>query len=75
LKKTLGITELITLPNQYDVVATSVNQGVPVTTVAPNSAIAKALREWGQCIAPAPDKPRARWLSGLFRGSAAAGSA
>jgi pilus assembly protein CpaE len=73
LKKTLGITELITLPNQYDVVATSVNQGVPVATVAPNSAIAKALRDWGQRIAPAPDKPRSRWLSGLFRGSAAGG--
>ncbi len=67
LKQTLHITDLVTLPNQYDVVATSVNQGVPVATVAPNSAISKALRDWAQRIAPLADKPKGRWLSGLFR--------
>ena len=72
LKATLGITELITLPNQYDVVAASVNQGVPVATVAPNGAITKALREWALRIAPAAEKPRSGWLSGLFRGGASA---
>ena len=70
LKKTLAIDELITLPNQYDVVAASVNQGVPVATVAPNSAIARALRDWSQTIAPQNDKPRSGWLSGFFRGAA-----
>lgn len=67
LRKTLNIAELVTLPNQYDVVATSVNQGVPVALVAPNSAISKALREWAQRIAPLADKPKGGWLSGLFR--------
>ncbi len=67
LKKTLNISEVITLPNQYEVVATSVNQGVPVATVAPTSAITKALRDWAQRIAPLADKPKGRWLSGLFR--------
>lgn len=67
LKKTLNISDLVTLPNQYEVVATSVNQGVPVATVAPNSAISKALRDWAQRIAPVADKPKAGWLSGLFR--------
>lgn len=70
LKSTLAITELITLPNQYDVVAASVNQGVPVATVAAGSAITRALREWALRIAPQAEKPRTGWLSGLFRGPA-----
>jgi pilus assembly protein CpaE len=71
LKKTLGITEIITLPNQYEVVAASVNQGVPVAKVAPNSAVARALRDWALRIAPPVDKPRPGWLYGLFRGTPA----
>ena len=67
LKATLGITEIITLPNQYEVVAASVNQGVPVAIVSPHSAISRALRDWAQRIAPLADKPRTGWLSGLFR--------
>lgn len=70
LKATLGMDNVITLPNQYDVVAASVNQGVAVTTVAPGSPISRALRDWALRIAPLPDKPRAGWLSGLFRGGA-----
>lgn len=73
LRKTLGIDEIITLPNQYEVVAAAVNQGVPVATVSPNGAMTKALREWAFRIAPQADKPRAGWLAGLFRGGAAAG--
>jgi len=71
LKKTLGITEIITLPNQYEVVAASVNQGVPVAKAAPHSAVARALRDWALRIAPPADKPRSGWLSGLFRGAPA----
>jgi pilus assembly protein CpaE len=71
LKKTLGITDTITLPNQYEVVAASVNQGVPVAKAAPHSAVARALRDWASSIAPAADKPRSRWLSVLFRGTPA----
>ncbi len=71
LKKTLNVTELITLPNQYEVVANSVNQGVPVAQLAASSPITRALREMAQDIAPvAETRPRSRWLSGLF-GSAA----
>jgi pilus assembly protein CpaE len=73
LKKTLGVEELITLPNQYDVVATSVNQGVPVVRVAPNSAIARGLRDLAQKIMPATtEKARSGWLQGLLRGGAPA---
>ena len=64
----MGLSQVITLPNQYDVVSTSVNQGMPVWKSAPNSAITRSLREIASDIAPAPDKPRGGWLSGLLRG-------
>jgi pilus assembly protein CpaE len=70
LKRTLDIAEVITLPNQYEVVAASVNEGVPVDRVSPGSAIAKALRQLARDIAPDQEKARSGgWLSGLFKGS------
>ena len=67
LKITLGLGQFVTLPNQYDVVANSVNQGVPVATVAPGSAITQSLTDWARQIAPqATQARRAGWLSGLF---------
>ncbi len=69
LKKTLALEHVITLPNQYETVATAVNQGVAVERIAPNSAIAKSLRELALSIAPPPrNQARNGWLSGLFRG-------
>ena len=67
LKRTLGITRVITLPNHYEAVAASVNQGVPVETIAPNSSIARSLRDLAGSITPATaGKARGGWLSGLF---------
>jgi pilus assembly protein CpaE len=60
---------VITLPNQYEVAAASVNQGVPVERIAPNGALTRALRELAHRIAPPSDKERGGWLSGLFRGA------
>jgi len=71
LKRTLRLSALITLPNQYEVVSTSVNQGLPVCKVAANSAIARALREIARDVVPEPVKPRSGWLSGLLRGGTA----
>jgi len=71
LKRTLEIDAVLTLPNHYEAVAASVNQGVPVERVAPHSSIARALRELADGLAPAPalaGKLRNGWLSGLFRG-------
>lgn len=70
LKKTLMIDRVITLPNHYEAVAASVNQGVPVAKIDPNSTIARSLRELAENIAPPPlNQARAGWLSGLFRGA------
>lgn len=72
LKRTLNVQELTTLPNQYAVVASSVNQGIPISRLAPGSAIAKALRELAESIAPVAPVPRSgRWLGGLLRSGSA----
>jgi pilus assembly protein CpaE len=71
LKRTLNVQELTTLPNQYAVVASSVNQGIPVNRLAPNNPITKALRDLAETIAPAPTAAKSgRWLGGLLRGGA-----
>ncbi|MEP6872772.1 MAG: AAA family ATPase [Burkholderiales bacterium] len=70
LKKTLEIDQVIPLPNHYEAVAAAVNQGVPVERIAPNSTIARSLRELAESIAPpTAGKARSGWLSGLFRGA------
>ena len=72
LKKTLAIDQVITLPNHYDAVAASVNQGIPVERIAPNSTIARSLRDLAESIAPPTvGKARVGWLSGLFRNAQA----
>jgi pilus assembly protein CpaE len=70
LKKTLEIEQVITLPNHYEAAAAAVNQGVPVERIAPNSTIARSLRDLAESIAPAAVGPtRGGWLTGLFRGA------
>jgi pilus assembly protein CpaE len=73
LQKALGLREVITLPNHYEAVASSVNQGVPVDTVAPGSSISRALRDLAKRIGPQPSPiVSKRWLAGLFRPAASA---
>lgn len=50
LKRSLKTDELITVPNHYGVVADSVNQGVPVSKIAPRSPVTKALAEMADSI-------------------------
>jgi pilus assembly protein CpaE len=70
LKRTLEIDQVVCLPNHYEAVASAVNQGVPVERIAPNSTIARSLRELTESIAPvAAGKSRSGWLTGLFRGA------
>lgn len=73
LRRTLGISAVTTLPNQYEAVAASVNQGVPVARITSSGPITRGLRDLAQSIAPAVaagpggERPAGRWLSQLFR--------
>jgi pilus assembly protein CpaE len=56
LKKSLRIEGLHTVPNHYSVVADSVNQGIPVSRIAPRSPVTLALTEIAHAITrEAPD--------------------
>jgi pilus assembly protein CpaE len=57
------------VPNQYQAVAASVNQGTPIDRVAPHSPITRALREFAEQLAPQSPKGRGGWLSNLMRGN------
>jgi pilus assembly protein CpaE len=71
LRHTLGVHDLVVLPNQYQAVAASVNQGTPVDRIAPHGAITKALREFAAQLAPEPPKGRGGWFASLMRGGSA----
>lgn len=68
VRKLLGTSELMTLPNHFDLVSRSVNQGVPVKALAPHSALVRALTKLAQHLdteAPAGEA-RSHWLSSLW---------
>ncbi|MBI3381534.1 MAG: AAA family ATPase [Aquabacterium sp.] len=50
VKKTLKIEDLFTIPNHYGVVADSVNQGVPVSKIAPHSPVTLSIAELASTI-------------------------
>lgn len=68
LKKTLGVQDVVTVPNQHDAVVRSVNQGVPVERAAPGSSVTRALQDLARgLLPPAPARSAgSRWLAGLF---------
>jgi pilus assembly protein CpaE len=47
IRKTLGVDQLHIVPNQYRLVAESIDTGKPVVQSARNSTVARALRELG----------------------------
>ncbi len=67
LEQAMGMKVFRTIPNQYDVAAASVNQGVPVGKLAKNSNINKALIEISLFLAREPAKGSESWLSRMFK--------
>ncbi len=66
LERTVQATLFKTVPNSYDTVAASVNQGEPIARLAKNSPVTKALREIAESLAAEPEKASRGWLSRLF---------
>ena len=63
--RALGTERLLTLPNQYDIAAAAVDQGLPVAEVGPRSALLQGLRELAALVQPEPAAPEpASWWSG-----------
>jgi pilus assembly protein CpaE len=54
-----------TLPNSFQTVAASINQGVPVMKLAPRDPVSKSLREMASALAPVT-QTSGGWLSSLL---------
>jgi len=67
----LGLKNAALIPNHFNLVNASVNQGVPIEKLSRKSPVALALRALAKSVAPPIDDGRheSRWLSTLFGGN------
>lgn len=66
LERTVNAKVYKTIPNAYEAVAASVNQGEPIARLAKGSPVTKALREIAEALAAEPERANKGWLSRLF---------
>ncbi|NMG00001.1 AAA family ATPase [Aromatoleum toluolicum] len=66
LERTVNAKVFKTVPNCYEEVAASVNQGEPIARLAKNSPVTKALREVAASLDTVQEKNGKGWLSRLF---------
>lgn len=67
VEKATSLKVLRTIPNSHLMVNASVNQGVPMLELAPRDAVARALQDWAQELAPATVASDKGWLRGLLK--------
>ncbi len=63
-EQALGLGAFTTVPNSFTTVAASINQGVPISKLAPRDPVAKALREIAAAFVTS--KQTGGWLKGLL---------
>ena len=66
LERTVNAKVFKAIPNAYEAVAASVNQGEPIARLAKNSPVTKALREIAASLDVEAEKTGKGWLSRLF---------
>ncbi len=64
--RSLGVSDMRTMPNSYQAVAASVNQGRPIAAIAKNHLVTKALAEFAQSLLPKAIDTEG-WLTRLLR--------
>lgn len=71
LQHSLGVTDIVAVPNHFSAVSASINQGVPIDKLAYKSPVARALRDLAHRLAPPVDTDRRNtgWLSSMFGGN------
>ena len=52
VEKSTLIRVFRTIPNSFEAVSNSINQGVPVVELTPKDAVSRALKEWAENLAP-----------------------
>jgi pilus assembly protein CpaE len=66
MEQALGTGAYRTFPNDYDRVAKSINQGVPVVKLAHGSAISRSLREFAHELVTVPAKEPGGWFNRML---------
>ena len=67
LEKALGMHVFKTIPNSYQASSASVNQGIPVASLARNNPVSRSLFELAAAIAPPERREEAGWFSRILR--------
>lgn len=62
----LGMKVFKTIPNSYQSVSSSVNQGVPIMEISKNDAVTKALQEVAENLVEGAKAKKAGWLDSLL---------
>jgi len=57
-----------TVPNSYEAVIASINQGVPLPMLFPRDAVSRALQEWANDLSPVAVTPGKSWFATLKAG-------
>lgn len=66
IRQALGREVDYVVPNNFEAVAASVNQGIPVLKLGPSSVVAKALREIAQGLLPKAAHEGGGWFARVF---------
>lgn len=66
VESALGIKVFKTVPNSYEAVSTSVNQGIPIYQISRHDKVTKALEEMAHELADVPQAEKSGWFSHLL---------
>lgn len=66
VEATLGMKVFKTIPNSYEAVSASVNQGVPIMKIARHDPVTKALQEVAQKLTEGSQTTKNGWLASLL---------
>jgi pilus assembly protein CpaE len=67
VESTLGMKVFITIPNSYEAVSASVNQGVPIMKIGKNDPVTKSLQEMAQKLAEKAPVKKNSWLANILQ--------
>ncbi len=66
VERTLGMKVKVIVPNSYEAVSASVNQGVPILKLAKNDPVSKVLLKLGHDLEQGEQTDKGSWLGHLF---------
>jgi len=66
LQQTLGGAQVATIPNHFNAVSASVNQGVPIGKMARNNPVTRALLNLCSTVSPMQQVKKDSWLNTMF---------